>query len=101
MNAHLSERFRGIPRRDNSRQQDHDNLGLHLSLNLDIRKYADGQERISSSRKSDTWLDLPEFPTSEEILIDQHQEIDLLSNKQKGRWKSKEKYLKAQYGLLR
>jgi helicase required for RNAi-mediated heterochromatin assembly 1 len=47
------------------------------------------------------WLCQPEVPTSAEVLIAGDDDVTLPANKIDGAWKSKDKYLKAHYSLLR
>ena len=47
------------------------------------------------------WLRQPEVPTSAEILLAGDDDVVLPANKIDGPWKSKDKYLKAHYNLLR
>ena len=51
----------------------------------------------SSSR----WLCQPEVPTSEELLRPANEDYDQFANKIDGPWRSKDKYLRAHYSLLR
>lgn len=99
MNANLSERFRGsrYPNTHNSASTDQNNV-LELNLSLDIRNYFLKQKEIKQSSKSDSWLALPEIPTFEELSI---AETAVLPNKIDGPYKSKDRYLKTKYSLLR
>jgi helicase required for RNAi-mediated heterochromatin assembly 1 len=71
-----------------------------IKLNVGIREYvrvADEAMKSPSSR----WLSQPEIPTSAEILPAGDDDIAVPENKIDGPWKSKDRYLKAHYNLLR
>lgn len=100
MNTHLVERFRRgnrFPNAQNAYTSAFTN-GLDLKLNTDIRDYVGKQEQITQSAERDTWLSQPEIPTKEELAI---AEPALPANKVNAPWRSKEKYLRTQYALLR
>jgi helicase required for RNAi-mediated heterochromatin assembly 1 len=101
LNAHLPERFRGRQRQDLRKPTNTQQSDLDLSLNIDIRQYVQAQDAISGSTKSDAWLSLTEMPTNSEIGDTGDEDVALAANKIKGKWKSKEKYLRAHYELLR
>jgi len=98
MNADLPERFRGQRR---AQHQPELPPNFELKLNLDIRKYVHKQEQISNSALEGTWSSLTEIPTSAEVALAQGDEVELVPNKRRGKWKNKERYLKAHYELLR
>ncbi|KIW20615.1 hypothetical protein PV08_01190 [Exophiala spinifera] len=100
MNANLPERFRGGGARRNyhAAATTNSSAGFDMTLNLDIREYSNKQESIKATSDQDDWLSMPEFPTAEELLGDGPQ---LLANKIKRPYKSKEKYLKIHYDLQR
>ncbi|KAJ9603966.1 hypothetical protein H2200_011488 [Cladophialophora chaetospira] len=100
MNADISERFRGAPRHPNSHNALSSALedGLDLTLNLDIRDYVSKQEQITSTSDADSWLSRPDIPTNEELSA---LAADLSPNKVDGPYKSKERYVRIQYELLR
>ncbi|KAL2408194.1 Helicase required for RNAi-mediated heterochromatin assembly 1 [Exophiala dermatitidis] len=100
MNTHLVERFRRgnrFPNAQNAYTSAFTN-GLDLKLNTDIREYVGKQEQITQSAERDTWLSQSEIPTKEELAIP---EPALPANKVNAPWRSKEKYLRTQYALLR
>lgn len=98
MNANLSEGFRSN-RDPNTYNALASSLnGLDLSLNLDIREYVQKQEKIKSSSDKDAWLSQPEIPTNNEFLV---AEAVLIPNRINTPYKSKDKYLRIHYGLLR
>jgi helicase required for RNAi-mediated heterochromatin assembly 1 len=71
-----------------------------IKLNVGIRAYAHAADDIMKSSPS-RWLCQPEVPTSAEILLAGDDDVVLPANKIDGPWKSKDKYLKAHYNLLR
>ncbi|KIX09505.1 uncharacterized protein Z518_00585 [Rhinocladiella mackenziei CBS 650.93] len=99
MNADLSERFQG-GRSPNTRQVLTSALddGLDLTLNVDIRAYVQKQEQIKPSSDKDAWLSQPEIPTNNELRV---AEASFTPNKIVGPYKSKDKYLRTHYTLLR
>lgn len=100
MNAHISERFkRGgrVPNTHNALTSAFE-TGLDLTLNTDVREYVQKQEQIKHSSEKDTWLSQPEVPTNEELAVT---EAALPINKVDAPWKSKDRYLRTQYSLLR
>ncbi|EXJ91056.1 hypothetical protein A1O1_04163 [Capronia coronata CBS 617.96] len=100
MNTHLSERFgRGGRFRNtyNALTSALDN-GLDLNLNMDIRQYVQKQEQIKHYSEKDAWLSQPEIPTGEELAV---AEAALPPNKLDAPWRSKDRYLRTQYALLR
>ena len=101
MNANLSERFRGL-RSQTSYSSASTNVGngLDLNLSLDIRNYFLKQKEIIESSKKDSWLAVPEIPTFEELSVDE-MAVSVPTNKIDGPYKSKERYLKTQFNLLR
>ena len=101
MNAHLSERFSRGSQASRQPPTIVQSVNLDLELNLDIRKYVEDQEKVRGRTKSEAWLDLPELPTSKEIAGAEGNEVTFAANKQRGPWRSKDKYLKAHYELLR
>ena len=72
------------------------NSDIDVDLSLDIRNYFVVNEASRSSK--DSWLSLPEIPTFEELSI---AETAVPANKIDGPYKTKERYLKIQYTLLR
>ena len=101
INAHLPERFRGnarpnYPRSTSSPQS----LTPVASVNLGIRAYIHAADNIKQASPKG-WRSQPEFPASAEILLAGHEDVLIPANKIDGAWKSKEKYLKAHYNLLR
>ena len=103
MNADLPERFRGS-RPSGSQQSDQHlafNSGLDISLNMDVRRYVHAQEKIPESAEPGEWLSFGEVPGYNEIALAPDVEVSLMPNKQSGKWKKIEKYLKAHYALLR
>lgn len=73
---------------------------LELNLSLDIRNYFLKQKEIKQSCKKDSWLAVPEIPTFEELSVDE-MTVAVPPNKIDGPYKSKDRYLKTQYTLLR
>jgi helicase required for RNAi-mediated heterochromatin assembly 1 len=71
-----------------------------VKLNVGIRAYVRAANDIMKSSSS-RWLCQPEIPTSAEILPAGDDDVVLPANKIDGPWKSKDKYLKAHYNLLR
>jgi helicase required for RNAi-mediated heterochromatin assembly 1 len=98
MNANLAERFKGTRRTETQNTPSDQDDGPDPSLNLNVRAYVADQERIQASRDSEDWLSEPEIPTAEELCNDV---TGLLPNKIGKPYKSKERYLKIHYGLLR
>ncbi|KEF61299.1 uncharacterized protein A1O9_02864 [Exophiala aquamarina CBS 119918] len=101
MNANLSERFRGS-RYQNAYSSANPNIcnGLELNLSLDIRNYFLKQKEIKESSRKENWLAIPEIPTFEELLVGE-MSVAVPPNKIDGPYKSKDRYLKTQYTLLR
>lgn len=100
MNEHLSERFarsrnfqaRGNTSFDPNRSKD--------ALNRDIRAYvAAANARPGNTAKP--WLVKAEIPTSEEILDDEDEPVQLSENRLNRPWPNRRKYLETHYELLR
>ncbi|KIW89661.1 uncharacterized protein Z519_09817 [Cladophialophora bantiana CBS 173.52] len=100
MNPGLSERFKSGRRHPNTRNAPEnafdDSPGP--TLTLDIRDYNAKQEQIQSTSDKDAWLSQPEIPTKQELAVG---EASLLPNKIDSPYKSKDRYLKTHYALLR
>lgn len=77
-----------------------DKNGYQMELNTGIRKYAKEQAKIKENNLGE-WQSLPEVPTSDEIALTDMEDVTIAANKIKGKWKSKDKYLRAHYELLR
>lgn len=103
MNTHISERLRGNGRPQDSQALTFSSKADEVKLNVDIREYFRLEDTVkrSASRKSSQWLQQPEIPTGGEILLEDDEEVSLPPNKIDGPWKSKERYLKSHYTLLR
>jgi hypothetical protein len=100
-NSSLPERFRGANVRRNTTITDTTyNNGYRLELNMGPREYLQAQQKISSDNPRQ-WQSLPEIPSSEEVARSDDQALLIPANKVKGKWKNKEKYLRAHYELLR
>ncbi|KAK5046288.1 hypothetical protein LTR84_008431 [Exophiala bonariae] len=101
LNSWLSERLphSKYPSRSNINTNPNMNMNsdIEVTLSKDIRNYFKMNEDSSRSSK-DSWLSLPEIPTFEELSID---ETAVPANKIDGPYKTKERYLKTQYALLR
>ena len=99
MNAHLPERFRGgaLP---SSTQISSPSRASQIKLNVGIRAYVQTADDIMRS-SSTHWSCHPEVPSGAEILLLGDEEVILPANKIDGAWKTKDKYLKAHYSLLR
>jgi helicase required for RNAi-mediated heterochromatin assembly 1 len=100
INAHLPERFRGGARPTPMNPISSSPRAPDIKLNVGIRAYAHAADDIMKSSPS-RWLCQPEVPTSAEILLAGDDDVVLPANKIDGPWKSKDKYLKAHYNLLR
>jgi helicase required for RNAi-mediated heterochromatin assembly 1 len=72
----------------------------NIKLNVGIRAYARAADDIMKASSS-RWFCQPEVPTSAEVLLPGDGEVKIPANKIDGAWKSKDKYLKAHYNLLR
>lgn len=103
MNEHLSERFgrskRGVKGSRGPTQAEV--WLLPPKLNTRIREYYEAQPVEGGS-----WLQRPEFPTSEEILDKDSSSssssmIEICPNKPKGAFEDVQDYLSTQYELLR
>lgn len=103
MNADLPERIRGGSSRGPSAHGSPAIGSLKVKLNPDIRKYMRQQESIVASAEEGHWLKRPEIPSNEEIgrVPLEDETVELLPNKQRGKWKSKDRYLEAHFELLR
>lgn len=100
-NSSLPERFRGTNfRRTAVAAETMHNNGYRVELNLGPRKYFQAQQKIAEDNVGE-WQSLPEIPTSDEIALNDSQTMMIPANKVKGKWKSKEKYLRSHYELLR
>lgn len=101
MNAHLPERFRGSARPNYPHSASSPTSTTPIAkVNLGIREYTRAADDIIKSSSS-RWLRQPEFPSTAEILIAGNDDVKIPPNKIDGAWKSKDKYLKAHYNLLR
>lgn len=101
MNAHLPERFRGSVRSGSYEEVPlSPSQTLHAKVNNGIRAYADAADGIAT-RSVSGWLCQPEVPTRAEIILAGDGDVVLPANIIDGAWKSKTKYLKAHYSLLR
>ena len=102
MNAHITERFRGRPRRENGNNSSTNGESASLlTLNPHVARYVSEQEKIPQDAEEGDWLSLPEIPPAAEILIPEGESVSLLRNKIDQPWTKKERYLKAHYKLLR
>ncbi|OAL20644.1 hypothetical protein AYO22_08653 [Fonsecaea multimorphosa] len=100
MNAELSERFKSARRYPNTHHalSNPRNDGPNPTLCLDIREYHIKQGQIQSTSEKDAWLSQDEIPTTQELAAG---EATLLPNKIDSPFKSKDRYLKTHYALLR
>ena len=100
MNVGLTERFKGRARHPNTHNALSSDLegGLDVKLNLEIREYVAAQEQIISKSENDAWLAQPEIPTNQELSA---VDTEFRANKIKGPYKSKDRYLRTHYELLR
>ena len=101
LNSHLTEKFTSnrsarLPPSSSSFTENYD-----VSLNKDIRQYIHDQDKKNKSAEPGDWRGLPEIPTNDEVSLALEEEVTLLPNKQRGKWKSKEKYLRTHYELQR
>ena len=71
-----------------------------VKLNMDIRAYVHAAD-AGANGASKAWISQSEIPTGAEIANSINEDIELTPNRIIGPWKSKEKYLKAHYELLR
>jgi hypothetical protein len=99
-NSSLPERFRSNFRRQSAPSDTMHNNGYQIKVNLGIRQYAEAQEKIATNNPGQ-WQSLPEIPTSKEIALTDMEDVTVGANKIQGKWKSKDKYLRAHYELLR
>jgi helicase required for RNAi-mediated heterochromatin assembly 1 len=74
---------------------------IKLEPNYDIRQYLQQQQSSRTRHDVEAWLQLPEVPANEEVQILPDEEVELLPNKIRGKWKSTQRYLKAHFELLR
>ncbi len=102
MNANLAERFRGNrpARLENGNTTSFD-PEADFVVNHDIRRYVHAQENITRDATPGDWLSHLEIPSNEEIALSVDAEVVLAANKVEGKWRSKDKYLRAHFGLLR
>jgi helicase required for RNAi-mediated heterochromatin assembly 1 len=100
LNADLVERFKGprpkfqpifIPQSDS----------FDISLNKDIRKYVQEQEKKVKDAPPGDWRGRSELPTADEISLAADDEVVLPPNKVRGKWKTTDKYLRTHYELHR
>ena len=100
-NSSLPERFRAANlRRAAASPNITNNNGYRAKLNLGPREYLQAQRAITQDNPDD-WRSLPEIPKTEEIARTDDRPLLIPANKVKGKWKSKEKYLRVHYELLR
>jgi helicase required for RNAi-mediated heterochromatin assembly 1 len=100
MNEHISERFhrnrKYLPRESTAFDPNH----AKELLNRDIRAYV----AAADTRQPDTvkpWLLKEEIPTSDEILDNELEPVQLSENRLDRPWPGRKKYLETHYELLR
>ncbi|KIW27697.1 hypothetical protein, variant [Cladophialophora immunda] len=100
MNTELSERFKSARRYPNTHNAVSNAFDdrPNPTLCLDIRDYYMKQRQIRATSDKDAWLSQDEIPTKQELAVG---EATLLPNKIDSPYKSKERYLKTHYALLR
>lgn len=76
------------------------NNGYRVELNLGPRDYLQAERKIMTTNPGQ-WQSLPDIPSSEEVLRSDDQALLIPANKVKGKWKTKMKYLRAHYEILR
>ena len=103
MNAHPSERLGGAysRRHDDSTGSSFNAGNLVIALNKDISRYVHQQEESRANAPDSHWTKAPEVPDNEEVALMDDEAVVLAANKVKGKWKSKDKYLKAHFELFR
>lgn len=101
MNTHISERFKGGRPRPKPSSSSHYTDSASFSLNKDILKYIDEADFKVKAAEPGDWRGLPEVPTNDEISMTADDEVSLPPNKPRGKFKSRDKYLKTQYSLQR
>ncbi|OAP65664.1 hypothetical protein AYL99_01636 [Fonsecaea erecta] len=100
MDAELSERFKNgrcYPNSHNALRNTPED-GPVSTLCLDIRDYHQKQKQIHSTSDKDAWLSQDEVPTKQELVVN---EASLYPNKIDIPYKSKDRYLKTHFELLR
>jgi helicase required for RNAi-mediated heterochromatin assembly 1 len=100
MNEHLSERF---PRCRKVRPHGSTSLDPNHSkeqLNRDIRAYV-AAANVRPAQGAKSWLFKAEVPTTEEILENGEEPIQLSENRLNRPWPNRRKYLETHYELLR
>jgi helicase required for RNAi-mediated heterochromatin assembly 1 len=100
MNAHLSEKIGGRHATFSDDHKQNMSGDLNLVVNADIRSYVQKQDSIVIHAPEGHWTGKPEIPTVDEIILN-GSIPHILPNKRSGAWKTKDKYLKAHYQLLR
>ena len=100
LNSHVSERLSKSHRPEASTNSPSAG-NLELKLNPDIRRYVRQQEEIERNAEEGDWLKRPEIPTNEEVALLPDEEVELVPNKVQGKWKSKDRYLRAHFELQR
>ncbi|KAF7507153.1 hypothetical protein GJ744_010835 [Endocarpon pusillum] len=100
MNEHLAERFargrRAQPRGNTSSDPNHSKE----ALNRDIRAYV-AAAKVAAAATAKPWLAKPEIPTTEEILDNEEEPVQLSENRLDRPWPNRKKYLETHYELLR
>jgi hypothetical protein len=100
MNEHLSERFRRTRKGQPSSNAFSDPNHAREQLNRHIRDYASAA-KLPLAESAKPWLRKPEIPTSEEILENEEEAVELSENRLSRPWPSRKKYLETHYELLR
>ena len=101
LNAHISEKFKGSRQARPTPPSASFIENYDITLNKDIRQYVHDQEKKNKSAEPDDWRGRPEIPTNDEVSLAVEEEVTLIPNKIKGKWKNKDKYLRAHYELHR
>ena len=100
-NSSLPERFRaGNIQREAASTDTTRNNGYRVQLNMGPREYFQAQRKITQENP-DNWRSLPDIPRKAEIARTDDKAILIPANKVDRKWKSKEKYLRTHYELLR
>ena len=101
VNAHISEKFKGSRQRRPATTSSAFTESYDINLNKDIRQYIHDQEKKNKSVGNGDWRGRPEIPTNDEVSLAVKEEVTLIPNKIRGKWKTKDKYLRAHYELHR
>lgn len=104
MNEQLQERFGRSRRAFKEERAQVELWAMPQKLNLKVREYFEDAKKVVDGGP---WLDRPEIPSSKEVLDTETEStsssdnVEIIPNRPKGAWESKEAYLAAQYELLR